>query len=56
LKLELLIKAFSFILFEEQHLDDSYDQECIWASATPYSVPREFCCEYVLGSRNGEIR
>jgi len=43
-------------MFVEQLLDYSYEHECIWASATLYSVPQEICSEYVRGSCNGEIR
>jgi len=42
-------------MFVEQLLDYSYEQDCIWASATLYSVSQGICCEYVRGSRNGEI-
>ena len=34
-------------MFVEQLLDYSYEHECIWASATLYSVPQGICCEYV---------
>jgi len=47
---ELLTKVFSCFLFGEHHLDYSYEQECIRASATLYSVPQEFCCEYARGA------
>jgi len=35
-------------MFVEQLLDYSYEEECIWASVTLYSVPQGICCEYVF--------